>query len=141
MGKEKNHLKCILSYTAARACAFAVLGAAITAVGGLIASCAAERPDHFAGVLQPQAGTCDPPGRAKLVLNGSHVLFTPREGIIILDGAVAADGTIRATATSNGMDRTPYRQTFTGNLAGDRVSGSYMTPRCRYTVTLMATAR
>src|SRR5271163_2128113 len=135
MGKEKIHLDSILSYLPADPRALTALCLCIAA---LAAGCAAGPPDHFAGLLQPQAGTCDPPGRAELILNESHVLFTPREGIIALDGTLAADGTIRASTVSNGMDHTPYRQTFNGQLTGDKVTGSYTTPRCRYAVTLTA---
>jgi len=138
MGKENFHVDGIISYTAIRFRARAALSLSFAA---LVASCATGRPDHFAGSLQPQAGTCDPPSRAALTLNDAHVVFTPHEGVVALDGVLAADGSIRATTLSNGMDRTPYRQTFVGSLAGDRVTGSYTTPRCRYTVTLTATAR
>jgi hypothetical protein len=74
-------------------------------------------------------------------LNESHVLFTPREGIISLDGVLAADGSIRASATTTGMDRAPYRQTFVGTLTGDRITGTYATPRCRYVANLSAMSR
>jgi hypothetical protein len=138
MGKEKILFNDIISYTPTRRRAFMALGLSFAA---LAAACAAGPPDHFAGLLQPQAGTCDPPSRAELNLNNSRVLFTPREGIISLEGALAADGTIRATAVSNGMDRTPYGQTFIGSLTGEKVTGSYTTPRCRYAVTLSAAPR
>ena len=138
MGKEKILLSGIMSYTPVATHVFSALCLGFAA---LAACCAAVPPDHFAGVLQPQAGTCDPPSRAALILSDSHVLFTPREGIISLDGTLAADGTIRAAAVSNGMDRTPYRQTFIGSLIGAKVTGSYTTPRCRYVVTLTAAPR
>jgi hypothetical protein len=72
MGKEKIHLDSILSYLPADPRALTALGLCIAA---LAAGCAAGPPDHFAGLLQPQAGTCDLPGRAELILNESHVLL------------------------------------------------------------------
>src|SRR5580698_7744628 len=138
MGKEKFLLNGIISYAPTRRRALTALSPSVAALG---AACAAGPPDHFAGLLQPQAGTCDPPSRAELILSNSHVLFTPREGIISLDGTLAADGTIRAATVSNGMDRTPYRQTFIGSLTGEKVTGAYATPRCRYVVTLTALPR
>jgi hypothetical protein len=136
MGKEKILSKRIKSYLDIGPPKLAAMGLTLAA---FTAGCGANRPDHFAGPLQPLSGTCDPPGRGALVLNGSHVLFTPREGIVTLDGALAPDGSITASATSTGMDHTPYRQTFAGNLAGDRVTGTLTTPRCRYSVDLAAT--
>ena len=138
MGKEKILLNGIISYTPPRR---RRLTAPSLGFAALAAACAAGPPDHFADLLQPQAGTCDPPSRAELILNNSHVLFTPREGIISLDGMLAADGTIRAAIVTNGMDHTPYRQTFIGSLIGDKATGSYTTPRCRYVVTLTAAPR
>lgn len=135
MGKEKSLIDGIKSYTHIF---FSSLTAASLTLAAFAVGCAAGRPDHFVGLLQPQAGTCDPPSRAELILDGSHVSFTPREGIISLDGALAADGSLNATATSNGMDHAPYRQTFIGKLAGDRVTGTYTTPRCRYSANLSA---
>jgi hypothetical protein len=138
MGKEKILQNDNISYILLGRLAPAVIRLGFAA---LAAGCAVGRPDRFAGPLQPQAGTCDPPSRAELILNDSHVLFTPREGVISLEGALAADGTISANATSSGMDRTPYHQTFIGNLTGDRVTGTYSTQRCRYLATLAATRR
>jgi hypothetical protein len=135
MGKEKNHQNGIISYMRVWPPAIAALSLTMVAFA---AGCAAGRPDHFAGLLQPQTGTCDPPGLAELILHDTHVLFTPHEGIISLTGVLAADGSIRASVTASGMDHTPYRQTFVGNLAGDRVIGTYITPRCRYLVNLAA---
>ena len=136
MGKEKSLLNNIKSYLGAGRTARAAVCLTFAAFA---AGCASGRPDHFAGPLQPQAGTCDPPARAELTLKGSHVLFSPREGILSLDGGLAADGTISATATTNGMNHTPYRQTFIGSLSGDHVTGTFTTPRCHYSVSLAAT--
>ena len=137
MGKEKILLAGIISYM--RLCPLALASISLS-FAAFAAGCAASRMDHFAGLLVPEAGTCDPPSRAELTLNGSRVLFTPREGIISLEGVIAADGAIRAGAMSNGMDHAPYRQAFVGNLTGRLVIGTFTTPRCRYIANLTATS-
>ncbi|MEJ0047571.1 MAG: hypothetical protein WDN04_16685 [Rhodospirillales bacterium] len=138
MGKEKILLSDIISYTRLRVGMFYAHALRSAVVAAVAVGCAASRPDHFTGTLQPQGGACDPPSRAWLTLTDTHVHFTPREGVITLDGSLAADGTMQADAIANGMDHTPYRQSFTGRLIGDQVTGTYITPRCRYAVTLSA---
>lgn len=105
----------------------------------LLASCAgANAPVNFRGKLTPVAGTCEPPGDALLIRRGRFVQFTPREGVLILEGQIAPDGSVSASLQTPGADRRPYRLTLRATLAGTSIKGEYVTPRCRYRVDLAA---
>jgi hypothetical protein len=125
VGKEKMHKPRLFS-----------LGglAALAAVSGLV-GCGAEQAS-FAGDLTPIAGACDAASRALLVKRGRYLQFAPREGVLVLDGAVGADGKLAATLKTQGADRKPYALSFTATLAGREISGEFVTPRCRYSVHL-----
>ncbi len=100
--------------------------------------CSADAPVTYAGDLTPTAGTCDPPGRAVLIRRGHYIQFTPRQGVLILDGQVSPAGQIAAETTAPGADRKPYCLALSATLSGQTVSGTYVTPRCRYTVEMRA---
>lgn len=138
MGKQKilarGIFSCERALPACRAVAIAALivtAACACSGGGRIAT--------FTGPIKPLAGTCNPPARAYLALNAPYVHFTPWEGVLTLDGTLAPDGTIQATAVTTGLDHVPYHQVLYASLAGDRITGTYITPRCRYQVALSAT--
>ncbi len=107
---------------------------ALCAVG--LAACGANQPVTYAGDLTPIAGTCDPAGRAVLIKRGQYVAFTPRQGVLILNGKIGPGGQVAATAQTPGADRKPYQVKFAATLAGDAITGAYTTPRCRYAVKL-----
>ncbi len=105
-------------------------------LGAALAGCANEPPTRYAGSLVPLSGTCDATTRTLLVRHASSVEFVPQDGVLILRGAVDAAGNIKAAQDMRGATQGPYRLTFTGKLAADKVTGTYVTPRCRYGVKL-----
>ncbi len=98
--------------------------------------CADDAPSRYAGSLAPLAGTCDDSTRTLLVRHASSVEFVPQDGVLILHGTVDQAGNIAAAHDMRGATQGPYRLTFTGKLVADRITGIYVTPRCRYQVTL-----
>ncbi len=102
----------------------------------LLAGCAGEERVTYAGELSPKSGTCDPPGRAMLIRHGRYVQFTPRQGVLILDGQIAPDGQVTASLDTQGADRKPYHLTLQAQLTTNLVTGTYITPSCRYAVAL-----
>ena len=88
------------------------------------AACTAGQPGIYAGALQPQSGTCDPPVRAELSLRGSAVLFTPSSGTLVLRGErVANEITARFAMTT--PEHKPYAVSFAGQFAGAGIDGTY----------------
>jgi hypothetical protein len=102
----------------------------------ILAGCAGEQTATYAGDLTPTSGTCDPPGRAMLVRHGRYVQFTPRQGVLILDGQASAAGQVTASLTMPGADRKPYHLALSAQLTATAVNGTYTTPSCRYAVSL-----
>ena len=113
-------------------------GAALLAATCLLTACAGGPPTAYVGKLTPLAGTCDVLNRATVNRNGETVQFTPQEGVTVLEGTISRSGAIAASAQTMGMNRQPYRLAFTGVLHGQTMSGTYVTPRCRYSVLLQA---
>lgn len=115
----------------------------------LLASCTSSRPltpaeakaatlarSEWIGTITPVRGICDPAADAYLSLRHGQVLFTPNVGVLQLRGTANASGALTASLTTPGMNRQSYRLRFTGQLAGERITGSYDTPRCHASVTL-----
>ena len=93
----------------------------------------------YAGPQRPLAGTCDPASRATLSIRGNAMVFAPQDGTTTLQGTV--EGTaLSASAVFPGADRKSYRLQLTGQLAGDQIDATLVTPRCRYALTLTRTS-
>ena len=108
--------------------------AAITAL--LLSACAAGNARClYAGLLEPMAGTCDPPAQAELEIHHNSILFAPNSGTLILTGLLNG-GTASAAKTVVGADRKSYILMFAGNLHGPEINGIYQSARCRYRVLL-----
>ncbi len=106
----------------------------------LFGGCAGGPPVRFVGTISPLSGSCDPPGRAVLTRTPGHVQFVPFDGVIILQGSISQAGTIDASLAVRGTGTAPRRLQFNGQLQRTRISGTYITPRCRYLVELAAPA-
>jgi hypothetical protein len=104
----------------------------------IVSGCAGEDRMTYGGDLTPTSGSCEPTGRAMLTRHGRYVQFTPREGVLILDGQIAPDGQVTASLDTHGADRKPYHLTLRAQLTANQVTGTYTTPRCRYAVSLSA---
>jgi hypothetical protein len=102
----------------------------------ILSGCAGDDRFTYAGDLTPTSGSCEPPGRAMLIRHGRYVQFTPRQGVLILDGQIAPDGQVTASLDTQGADRKPYHLILRAQLAANQVTGTYITPRCRYAVSL-----
>lgn len=94
------------------------------------------RTDIYFGEVKPKSGTCDAPRPASLTVRGDKVQFAPTQGALLLNGTVASGGAITASLTLLDMNKKPARYTLSAQRAGDSIDGTYMTPRCRSTISL-----
>ena len=94
------------------------------------------RTDIYFGEVKPQSGTCDTPRPASLTIRGDKVQFAPTQGALLLNGILAPGGAITASLTSLDMNKRPARYTLLAQRAGDSIDGTYVTPRCRSTISL-----
>ncbi len=99
-------------------------------------ACAGTRTEGYFGNVTPQSGVCDPPNAASLTIRRDQVRFAPTQGVLVLSGSIAADGAITATLTIPDVNRKPTQYRLAAHLAGDDITGSYITPRCTSTISL-----
>ena len=128
MGKEKNRKIGVLSHPF-------VLSQVLAVLAVQIASCSSDPTQTYAGSLVPRAGACDAGTRGVLLRNKSRIQFVPKDGVIVLEGTVSGVDIIASRQLID-MNHTPYNVRFTGQMRGDHIIGSYVTPRCRYDIDL-----
>ncbi len=63
-------------------------------------------------------------------------MFAPQDGVLVLDGQISGNGDVSASLEVRGMNHAPYRLVFSARIQENRIVGTYVTPRCRYNVTL-----
>jgi hypothetical protein len=131
LGKEKMRAYGFCSYVRV----FARRTGLLTLLLVPLANCG-DGVQTYVGQLEPLSGSCDVANRATLQRHGAIVQFSPQDGVLTLDGTLSSAGQIDAAQQTIGMDRKPYRLMFSGALAGSAITGQYVTPRCRYRVTL-----
>ena len=91
---------------------------------------------RWVGPVTPVAGTCDPAAQAVLVVSSKSATFSPDNGVLLLHGQADALGHVTSTLRTQGMNHQPYVLSLDATLRDDQIVGTYLTPRCRATVTL-----
>jgi hypothetical protein len=135
LGKDNNPRRKIPAI--GRAATLMLMLAPLIAVAG----CTAGRNGRYAGSVVTQAGVCgltSNGGHADgtLMIRGDEVVFSPDQGVVLLNGRVDTAGHVKASVTAPGIDHKPFPMVFEGDLQGTRIAGRYATPRCRATVQL-----
>ncbi len=100
--------------------------------------CASVLPDadvRYTGRIVPEAA-CGAEAPATLVVRHGRFIFTPTDGVLMIAGDVAADGSLAGQLTMPGVDRKPFTMAVRARISGQEISGSYATPRCRFRVAL-----
>lgn len=64
------------------------------------------------------------------------ITFAPSNGVLVLHGTVASDGSVHAALNSIGAEHHPFPLVFEGKLEDAGISGTYTTPICRAHVEL-----
>ena len=90
--------------------------------------------------------TTGPGSRATLVRVADRFSFAPSDGVLVISGTVAADGSFAGSLRTDppGRDRPPgagtatppFTLSVTGRIDSEAASGEYVTPRCRTTFRL-----
>jgi hypothetical protein len=103
-----------------------------------LAACASSQTEvrgGWIGTITPVAGTCDPASQAWLHVHNGVAHFTPGLGTLDLTGT-ATGNSVSADAELRGMDGRPYRLAFRATRTDDTLTGTYITPRCRASVSM-----
>ena len=135
LGKEKMQKKGLSSY----GWRFQAVAALVVAPLAGLLGCSAGQSATYVGTLTAVSGTCDALNRATLVIHGTTVQFLPQDGVLALDGTATDGGVIAADQAAPGMDRRPYHLVLNAQRQAEVVTGTYLTPRCRYTLALHKT--
>lgn len=139
---------------------FALMGTALAAVVALDGCASFARDARYTGDVTPQ-GACGTASHGTLTATGTRVAFTPTDGVLLLRGERAADGTAKAELTTEGAGgagaaalpgetakpgakapdaksgaKRPYVMSFAGTVTDEAAIGTYTTPRCAFTVNL-----
>jgi hypothetical protein len=107
-----------------------------------LVSCGPPSDGRYAGHVVTSQGDCglgfDPQGTATatLILRGGEAQFAPTDGVAVLPGHIEGAGHVLAGSNAIGADKKPFPQVFDGSLTGERVHGTFATPRCRASVDL-----
>ena len=96
---------------------------------------------RWIGSVKPAAGTCDPASQAVLTIEAGRtppyaVMFSPTAGVLTLHGTSDGANQVAADLRATGMNHQPYVLAFSGTRTGERITGTYVTPRCRSEVEL-----
>jgi hypothetical protein len=93
---------------------------------------------RWVGPVTPVAGRCPAAsqGTMTMVARDRSVTFAPSDGVIVLRGNVAPDGTVHAGLDTLGADHRPFPLRLEASLSDAGVNGTYTTPICRERVEL-----
>jgi len=92
-----------------------------------------SREGRWTGEVTPIGGTC-PPSHATLTVGAGAFSFTPDDGVLVVRGKVAPDGTLQGTLPLVGQNHVAFPLNIAGTLTPDGFTGTYTTPKCRATV-------
>jgi hypothetical protein len=100
----------------------------------VLSGCAAGKVAHevrYTGAL-PGCGLT----AATLTRLASGFSFTPGDGVLTIQGTVAADGSFAGTLNTQPPTKPPFPLTVRGQFEGERATLDYSTPRCHDSATL-----
>jgi hypothetical protein len=100
----------------------------------LLGACA-SREARYAGVMTPQSA-CGATEHATLMVVEGKASFAANDGAVVVPATVAPDGKLAGQLVLTGGDKKPFPLTLEGTVTDDAATGSYMTPRCRFALSL-----
>jgi hypothetical protein len=95
----------------------------------------ASQETRYIGAVTPD-GACGQASRGTLTTAKGRFTFAPSDGVLLVQGEVAADGALSGTLATTGADRKPFVMRLTGTADGAHVVARFVTPRCGYDVRL-----
>jgi hypothetical protein len=115
--------------TLAGALGLGALGLGALGLGGCGVHHVAEVA-RYTGAL-PGCGLAD----STLVRQGPQFTFTPGDGVLTIEGTVAADGSFTGALNTQGVGKPPFLLQVQGKLQDEQARVDYVTPRCRASAT------
>ena len=87
--------------------------------------CGAVGQLHYTGAL-PGCGLAT----ATLTQHGDAFVFTPGDGVLMISGAVAADGSFTGALNTQPAGKPPFLLSVHGRIGVEQATLDYTTPRC-----------
>jgi hypothetical protein len=125
----------------ARTAALLLLGSLAGCGGG--SGTPGDPVGEWLGTLRTEKGTCPDRTPSRLQVEDGKVLFTPADGVLVLQGRRKPDSDrLHAQLQLSDMNHHPLPMVFEGALRpdGTAIDGTYGTPSCRAQVTLVRPA-
>ena len=103
----------------------------------LLVACSPKQA-RYTGTLTPDT-SCGAAGHATLTVMNGRADFSPNDGAQLIPGEVSADGTLSGRLDRTGADNKPFPLPIEGKVTDEVATGSYATPRCRFSLLLTRT--
>ena len=79
---------------------------------------------------------CGSTEKATLVVVKDSASFAANDGAVVVPATVGADGKLSGQHVLLGGDKKPFPLAIDGTVTGDVFTGTYTTPRCRFSLLL-----
>ncbi len=99
--------------------------------GGLLALASCGTPVTRESRYTGQITGCGPATPATLARAEDTFTFAPSDGVLVLRGKVAADGSLTATLNTQPPGKPPYVLSVSGHIDPEAVTLRYATPTCK----------
>ncbi len=90
--------------------------------------------------MTPKSGSaCGSLVSSTLTRRGDQFTFTPGDGVLVITGNIATDGSLHGSLALIGANKQPFPLTVDGAITPEGFTGTYSTPRCEAKIQLRPT--
>jgi hypothetical protein len=99
-----------------------------------LAACT-SREARYTGTMTPESA-CGTAEKATLTVAKGSANFAANDGAVVLPATVAPNGKLAGQRVLIGGDKKPFPLSLDGTVTDDVATGTYATPRCRFSLLL-----
>jgi hypothetical protein len=102
-----------------------------------LAACsgAASHQTRYSGTMTPESA-CGTAEKATLTVTKGSASFAANDGAVVVPATIAPDGKLAGQRVLIGGDKKPFPLSLDGTVTDDVATGTYATPRCRFSLLL-----
>ncbi len=100
-----------------------------------LAACSDSAGARYTGTMTPDS-TCGVTEKATLTVLKDTASFAANDGAVVVPATVAAGGKLAGQRVLIGADKKPFPLALDGTVTDDVFTGTYATPRCRFSLLL-----
>jgi len=90
---------------------------------------------RYTGTMTPESA-CGTAEKATLTVAKGTASFAANDGAVVVPATVATDGKLAGQRVLIGGDKKPFPLSLDGTVTNDVATGTYTTPRCRFSLLL-----